>query len=140
MCDGNPPPPPPGSPPPSDTVAEYEVQFRQQLEQERVQWTQYREAVEREMADLRFRLSEGQEEENLENDMKKVLPHRANPPAVPGRGSLRYSSRTVQEVGRKRAQPLALAAHCHQTNFPLSFFFPPLIAKAMTYFMPLPYE
>ncbi|KAJ8275829.1 hypothetical protein COCON_G00075810 [Conger conger] len=55
-----------------DTVREYEVQFHQRLEQERAQWGQYREAVEREMADLRRRLSEGQEEENLENDMKKA--------------------------------------------------------------------
>ena len=58
---------------PSDTVREYEVQFHQRLEQERAQWNQYREAVEREMGELRHRLSEGgQEEENLENDMKKV--------------------------------------------------------------------
>ncbi|XP_035289819.1 rab GTPase-binding effector protein 1 isoform X1 [Anguilla anguilla] len=55
-----------------DTVREYEVQFHQRLEQERAQWAQYREAVEREMAELRRRLSEGQEEENLENDMKKA--------------------------------------------------------------------
>ncbi|KAJ8394739.1 hypothetical protein AAFF_G00043390 [Aldrovandia affinis] len=55
-----------------DTVREYEVQFHQRLDQERAQWSQYREAVEREMADLRRRLSEGQEEENLENDMKKA--------------------------------------------------------------------
>uniref|UniRef100_A0A6Q2YUX2 Rab GTPase-binding effector protein 1 n=1 Tax=Esox lucius TaxID=8010 RepID=A0A6Q2YUX2_ESOLU len=56
-----------------DTVREYEVQFHQRLEQERAQWNQYREAVEREMGELRRRLSEGgQEEENLENDMKKA--------------------------------------------------------------------
>uniref|UniRef100_A0A673ZJ28 Rab GTPase-binding effector protein 1 n=1 Tax=Salmo trutta TaxID=8032 RepID=A0A673ZJ28_SALTR len=56
-----------------DTVREYEVQFHQRLEQERAQWNQYREVVEREMGELRHRLSEGgQEEENLENDMKKV--------------------------------------------------------------------
>uniref|UniRef100_A0A4W5NMB0 Rabaptin, RAB GTPase binding effector protein 1 n=1 Tax=Hucho hucho TaxID=62062 RepID=A0A4W5NMB0_9TELE len=56
-----------------DTVREYEVQFHQRLEQERTQWNQYREAVEREMGELRHRLSEGgQEEENLENDMKKA--------------------------------------------------------------------
>ncbi|KAJ8267245.1 hypothetical protein GJAV_G00140280 [Gymnothorax javanicus] len=55
-----------------ETVREYEVQFHQQLEQERSQWTQYREAVERELAELRRRLSEGQEEENLENEMKKA--------------------------------------------------------------------
>lgn len=55
-----------------DTVREYEVQFHQRLEQERAQWAQYRETAEREMAELRRRLSEGQEEENLENDMKKV--------------------------------------------------------------------
>uniref|UniRef100_A0A8C7QDD0 Rabaptin, RAB GTPase binding effector protein 1 n=2 Tax=Oncorhynchus mykiss TaxID=8022 RepID=A0A8C7QDD0_ONCMY len=56
-----------------DTVREYEVQFHQRLEQERAQWNQYREVVEREMGELRHRLSEGgQEEENLENDMKKA--------------------------------------------------------------------
>uniref|UniRef100_A0A3B3R2I8 Rab GTPase-binding effector protein 1 n=1 Tax=Paramormyrops kingsleyae TaxID=1676925 RepID=A0A3B3R2I8_9TELE len=55
-----------------DTLREYEVQFHQRLEQERAQWNQYREAVEREMAELRRRLSEGQEEENLENEMKKA--------------------------------------------------------------------
>ncbi|MBN3304184.1 RABE1 protein, partial [Amia calva] len=55
-----------------ETVRDYEVQFHQRLEQERAQWAQYREAVEREMAELRRRLSEGQEEENLENDMKKA--------------------------------------------------------------------
>lgn len=57
---------------PSDTVCEYEVQFHQRLEQERAQWNQYREAMERELADLRRRLTEGQEEENLEDEMKKV--------------------------------------------------------------------
>ncbi|KAL2095026.1 hypothetical protein ACEWY4_009745 [Coilia grayii] len=55
-----------------DTVREYEVQFHQRLEQERAQWAQYRETAEREMAELRRRLSEGQEEENLENEMKKA--------------------------------------------------------------------
>uniref|UniRef100_A0A8C6NLR9 Rab GTPase-binding effector protein 1 n=1 Tax=Nothobranchius furzeri TaxID=105023 RepID=A0A8C6NLR9_NOTFU len=55
-----------------DTVCEYEVQFHQRLEQERGQWNQYREAVEREMGELRRRLSEGQEEENLEDEMKKA--------------------------------------------------------------------
>ncbi|CAN9501044.1 unnamed protein product [Ophioblennius macclurei] len=55
-----------------DTVCEYEVQFHQRLEQERAQWNQYREAVEREMGELRRRLSEGQEEENLEDEMKKA--------------------------------------------------------------------
>ncbi|KAM9498852.1 rab GTPase-binding effector protein 1-like isoform 2-T2 [Salvelinus alpinus] len=56
-----------------DTVREYELQFHQRLEQERAQWNQYREVVEREMGELRHRLSEGgQEEENLENDMKKA--------------------------------------------------------------------
>ncbi|XP_037543727.1 rab GTPase-binding effector protein 1 isoform X2 [Nematolebias whitei] len=55
-----------------DTVCEYEVQFHQRLEQERAQWNQYREAVERELADLRRRLTEGQEEENLEDEMKKA--------------------------------------------------------------------
>lgn len=56
----------------SDTLREYEVQFHQRLEQERAQWAQYREGVERELAELRRRLSEGQVEENLENEMKKV--------------------------------------------------------------------
>uniref|UniRef100_A0A096M896 Rabaptin, RAB GTPase binding effector protein 1 n=1 Tax=Poecilia formosa TaxID=48698 RepID=A0A096M896_POEFO len=55
-----------------DTVCEYEVQFHQRLEQERAQWNQYREAMEREMGDLRRRLTEGQEEENLEDEMKKA--------------------------------------------------------------------
>ncbi|XP_029028533.1 rab GTPase-binding effector protein 1 isoform X1 [Betta splendens] len=55
-----------------DTVCEYEVQFHQRLEQERAQWSQYREAMERELGDLRRRLTEGQEEENLEDEMKKA--------------------------------------------------------------------
>ncbi|XP_034539166.1 rab GTPase-binding effector protein 1 [Notolabrus celidotus] len=55
-----------------ETVCEYEVQFHQRLEQERAQWNQYREAVERELGELRRRLSEGQEEENLEDEMKKA--------------------------------------------------------------------
>ncbi|XP_015223101.2 rab GTPase-binding effector protein 1 isoform X1 [Lepisosteus oculatus] len=55
-----------------ETVRDYEQQFRQRLEQERAQWAQYREAAEREMAELRRRLSEGQQEENLENEMKKA--------------------------------------------------------------------
>nr|XP_014435528.1 rab GTPase-binding effector protein 1 isoform X1 [Pelodiscus sinensis] len=55
-----------------ETVHEYELQFHHRLEQERAQWGQYRENVEREIADLRRRLSEGQEEENLENEMKKA--------------------------------------------------------------------
>uniref|UniRef100_A0A3Q2Y725 Rabaptin, RAB GTPase binding effector protein 1 n=1 Tax=Hippocampus comes TaxID=109280 RepID=A0A3Q2Y725_HIPCM len=55
-----------------ETVCEYEVQFHQRLEQERAQWGQYREAVEREVADLRRRLNEPQEEQNLEDDMKKA--------------------------------------------------------------------
>ncbi|XP_062288504.1 rab GTPase-binding effector protein 1 [Scomber scombrus] len=55
-----------------DTVCEYEVQFHQRLEQERAQWNQYREAVERELGELRRRLTEGQEEENLEDEMKKA--------------------------------------------------------------------
>uniref|UniRef100_A0A8C9Y6Z5 Rab GTPase-binding effector protein 1 n=1 Tax=Sander lucioperca TaxID=283035 RepID=A0A8C9Y6Z5_SANLU len=50
----------------------YEVQFHQRLEQERAQWNQYREAVERELGELRRRLTEGQEEENLEDEMKKA--------------------------------------------------------------------
>ncbi|XP_068456064.1 rab GTPase-binding effector protein 1 [Clinocottus analis] len=55
-----------------ETVCEYEVQFHQRLEQERAQWNQYREAVERELGELRRRLTEGQEEENLEDAMKKA--------------------------------------------------------------------
>ncbi|XP_060060225.1 rab GTPase-binding effector protein 1 isoform X2 [Erinaceus europaeus] len=55
-----------------ETVRDYEHQFHLRLEQERTQWTQYRESAEREIADLRRRLSEGQEEENLENEMKKA--------------------------------------------------------------------
>lgn len=53
-------------------MCEYEVQYRQRLEQERAQWNQYRESVERELGELRRRLTEGQEEENLEDEMKKV--------------------------------------------------------------------
>ncbi|KAF3813452.1 hypothetical protein GH733_018605 [Mirounga leonina] len=56
----------------AETVRDYEHQFHLRLEQERGQWAQYRESAEREIADLRRRLSEGQEEENLENEMKKV--------------------------------------------------------------------
>uniref|UniRef100_H3BFV9 Rabaptin, RAB GTPase binding effector protein 1 n=1 Tax=Latimeria chalumnae TaxID=7897 RepID=H3BFV9_LATCH len=55
-----------------ETVRDYEVQFHHRLEQERAQWGQYREAVEREISELRRRLSEGQQEENLENEMKKA--------------------------------------------------------------------
>uniref|UniRef100_A0A3P8WG44 Rab GTPase-binding effector protein 1 n=1 Tax=Cynoglossus semilaevis TaxID=244447 RepID=A0A3P8WG44_CYNSE len=55
-----------------ETVCEYEVQFHQRLEQERAQWNQYREVKEREVGDLRRRLTEGQEEENLEDEMKKA--------------------------------------------------------------------
>lgn len=55
-----------------DTVREYELQFHQRLETERAQWNQYREAMEREVGDLRRRLSGGQEEDNLEDDMKKA--------------------------------------------------------------------
>lgn len=55
-----------------ETVRDYELQYHHRLEQERAQWNQYRENVEREIAELRRRLSEGQEEENLENEMKKV--------------------------------------------------------------------
>lgn len=55
-----------------DTVCEYEVQFHQRMEQERAQWNQYKEAMERELGDLRRRLTEGQEEENLEDEMKKA--------------------------------------------------------------------
>lgn len=58
--------------PPAETVRDYEHQFHLRLEQERGQWAQYRESAEREIAELRRRLSEGQEEENLENEMKKV--------------------------------------------------------------------
>uniref|UniRef100_A0AAR2K4B7 Rab GTPase-binding effector protein 1 n=1 Tax=Pygocentrus nattereri TaxID=42514 RepID=A0AAR2K4B7_PYGNA len=55
-----------------DTVREYEVRFHQRLDQERAQWAQYRESAEREIAELRRRLLEGQVEENLENEMKKA--------------------------------------------------------------------
>ncbi|XP_053310935.1 rab GTPase-binding effector protein 1 isoform X1 [Spea bombifrons] len=55
-----------------ETIRDYELQFHHRLEQERAQWGQYRESVEREIAELRRRLSEGQQEENLENDMKKA--------------------------------------------------------------------
>ncbi|XP_078082155.1 rab GTPase-binding effector protein 1 [Mustelus asterias] len=55
-----------------ETVREYEIQFHQRLEQERTQWGQYKEAVERELVDLRRQLSERQEEDTLENDMKKA--------------------------------------------------------------------
>ncbi|XP_033970045.1 rab GTPase-binding effector protein 1 [Trematomus bernacchii] len=55
-----------------DTVSEYEVQFHHRLEQERSQWNQYREVMERELGELRRRLTEGQEEENLEDEMKKA--------------------------------------------------------------------
>ncbi|XP_057210763.1 rab GTPase-binding effector protein 1 isoform X2 [Triplophysa rosa] len=55
-----------------DAECEFKLQFQQKLEQERAQWAQYREAMEREVAELRRRLSEGREEENLENDMKKA--------------------------------------------------------------------
>ncbi|XP_069613589.1 rab GTPase-binding effector protein 1 [Ranitomeya imitator] len=55
-----------------ETLREYELQFHRRLEQERGQWGQYRESVEREIAELRRRLSEGHQEENLENDMKKA--------------------------------------------------------------------
>lgn len=55
-----------------DTVREYEVQFHQRLEMERAQWSQYREAMEREVGDLRRRLSGGQDEDNLEDEMKKA--------------------------------------------------------------------
>lgn len=56
----------------SDAECDFKLQFQQKLEQERSQWAQYREAMEREVAELRRRLSQGQEEENLENEMKKV--------------------------------------------------------------------
>lgn len=59
---------------PTETVCEYEVQYHRRLEQERAQWNQYRESVERELAELRRRLTEGQEEQNLEDEMKKVAP------------------------------------------------------------------
>ncbi|XP_044939123.1 rab GTPase-binding effector protein 1 isoform X3 [Mustela putorius furo] len=55
-----------------ETVRDIEHQFHVRLEQERGQWAQYRESAEREIAELRRRLSEGQEEENLENEMKKA--------------------------------------------------------------------
>lgn len=56
----------------ADAEREFKLQFQQKLEQERAQWSQYRDGMEREVAELRRRLTEGQEEENLENDMKKV--------------------------------------------------------------------
>ncbi|XP_071672941.1 rab GTPase-binding effector protein 1 isoform X1 [Patagioenas fasciata] len=56
-----------------ETARDYELQYHHRLEQERAQWNQYRENVEREIAELRRRLSEGQEEENLENEMKKLV-------------------------------------------------------------------
>lgn len=56
----------------ADAEREVKLQFQQKLEQERAQWAQYRDGMEREVAELRRRLSEGQEEENLENEMKKV--------------------------------------------------------------------
>lgn len=55
-----------------DAEREFKLQFQQKLEQERAQWAQYRDGMEREVAELRRRLSEGQEEENLENEMKKA--------------------------------------------------------------------
>ncbi|XP_051749172.1 rab GTPase-binding effector protein 1 [Ctenopharyngodon idella] len=55
-----------------DAEREFKLQFQQKLEQERAQWSQYRDGMEREVAELRRRLTEGQEEENLENDMKKA--------------------------------------------------------------------
>ncbi|KAG1957428.1 rab GTPase-binding effector protein 1 isoform X2 [Pimephales promelas] len=55
-----------------DAEREFKLQFQQKLEQERAHWTQYRDGMEREVADLRRRLTEGQEEENLENEMKKA--------------------------------------------------------------------
>nr|XP_033777901.1 rab GTPase-binding effector protein 1 isoform X1 [Geotrypetes seraphini] len=55
-----------------ETICDHELQFHLRLEQERGQWAQYRATVEREIADLRRKLSEGQEEENLENEMKKA--------------------------------------------------------------------
>ncbi|XP_038669518.1 rab GTPase-binding effector protein 1, partial [Scyliorhinus canicula] len=55
-----------------DAAREYEIQFHQRLEQERTQWGQYKETVERELADLRRQLSERKEEDSLENDMKKA--------------------------------------------------------------------
>ncbi|XP_056664062.1 rab GTPase-binding effector protein 1 isoform X2 [Monodelphis domestica] len=55
-----------------ETVRDYEHQFHHRLEQERAQWAQYREAAEREIAELRRRLSEEQQEESLESEMKKA--------------------------------------------------------------------
>ncbi|KFV64399.1 Rab GTPase-binding effector protein 1, partial [Dryobates pubescens] len=55
-----------------ETLRDYELQYHHRLEQERAQWSQYRDHAEREIAELRRRLSEGQEEENLENEMKKA--------------------------------------------------------------------
>ncbi|KAK7173873.1 hypothetical protein R3I93_003639 [Phoxinus phoxinus] len=55
-----------------DAEREFKLKFQQKLEQDRAQWTQYRDGMEREVAELRRRLTAGQEEENLENDMKKA--------------------------------------------------------------------
>uniref|UniRef100_A0A4W3IC08 Rabaptin, RAB GTPase binding effector protein 1 n=1 Tax=Callorhinchus milii TaxID=7868 RepID=A0A4W3IC08_CALMI len=55
-----------------ETVRDYEHQFHHRLEQERAQWGQYKETVEREVAELRRRVSEGREEDTLENEMKKA--------------------------------------------------------------------
>ncbi|XP_029467860.1 rab GTPase-binding effector protein 1 isoform X2 [Rhinatrema bivittatum] len=55
-----------------ETICDQELQFHHRLEQERAHWGQYKASVEREIAELRRRLSEGQEEENLENEMKKA--------------------------------------------------------------------
>ncbi|XP_078278178.1 rab GTPase-binding effector protein 1 isoform X3 [Rhinoraja longicauda] len=55
-----------------ETLREYEIQFHHRLEQERTQWGQYKEAMEHEVADLRRRVSEGQGENTLENEMKKA--------------------------------------------------------------------
>lgn len=57
---------------PTETVCECEVRYHRRLEQERAQGNQYRESAERELAELRRRLTEGQEEQNLEDEMKKV--------------------------------------------------------------------
>uniref|UniRef100_A0A5F8HCX5 Rabaptin, RAB GTPase binding effector protein 1 n=1 Tax=Monodelphis domestica TaxID=13616 RepID=A0A5F8HCX5_MONDO len=91
-----------------ETVRDYEHQFHHRLEQERAQWAQYREAAEREIAELRRRLSEEQQEESLESEMKKVKgaggarSHGA--PARPGRGPELCRDIRAARHGAKRAR------------------------------------
>ncbi|KAK7926021.1 hypothetical protein WMY93_008331 [Mugilogobius chulae] len=55
-----------------DTVREVEVSFHQRLEMEQRQFNQYRDVMEKEVAFYKARLMGGQEEENLEDEMKKA--------------------------------------------------------------------